>query len=55
MITDKIFLEQRKYAIEILKIFGMVDCKPMSTPMITDLRKLNASELELADRYCIGS
>jgi hypothetical protein len=40
------FLGQGKYTIEILKRFGMEDCKPMATPMITNLKKLNSSELE---------
>ena len=38
------FLGQGKYAIEILKRFGMEDCKPMTTPMITNLKKLSSSE-----------
>ena len=33
---DKIFLNQGKYAMEILKRFGMMDCKAMTTPMITN-------------------
>jgi hypothetical protein len=40
----EIFLGQGKYAVEILKRFGMEDCKPMATPMITNLKKLNTSE-----------
>jgi hypothetical protein len=40
------FLGQGKYAIEILKRFGMEDCKSMTTPMITNLKKLNSSELD---------
>ena len=36
----EIFLGQRKYCIEILKRFGMDDCKAMSTPMITNWRKV---------------
>jgi hypothetical protein len=38
------FLGQGKYAIEILKRFRIEDCKPMTTPMITNLKKLNSSE-----------
>ena len=30
---DGIFLGQGKYAVEILKRFGMMDCKSMTTPM----------------------
>jgi hypothetical protein len=55
----EIFLGQGKYAVEILKKFRMEDCRLMSTPMITNLRKLNASEDELVDptlyRQLIGS
>jgi hypothetical protein len=38
------FLGQGKYTLEILKRFGMEDCKPMATPMITNLKKLNSFE-----------
>ena len=31
--VDGIFLGQGKYAVEILKRFGMMDCKAMATPM----------------------
>ena len=34
---EGIFLNQEKYAIEILKIFDMLDCKSMATPMDTKL------------------
>ena len=33
---DEIFLNQGKYAIEILKRFGMMDCKAMTTLMTTN-------------------
>ena len=36
---DEIFLNQGKYAIEILKIFGMIDCKAMTTLMTTSLKE----------------
>ena len=43
--TDgEIFLGQGKYCIEILKRFGMEDCKAMSTPMITNWRKVDTSK-----------
>jgi hypothetical protein len=32
----QIFLGQGKYAIEILKFFGMQDCRPMENPMISN-------------------
>ena len=30
---ERIFLNQGKYAVEILKRFDMLECKPMNTPM----------------------
>jgi hypothetical protein len=36
----KIFLAQGKYTVDVLKRFGMMDCKSMSTSMVTNLRKL---------------
>jgi hypothetical protein len=36
----EIFLSQSKYAIYVLRRFGMLDCKSMSTPMISNLKKL---------------
>jgi len=44
---------------DILKRFGMVDKRPMWTPMITNWQKIDDSELELVDptlyRRLIGS
>jgi hypothetical protein len=40
----EIFLAQGKYTVDILKRFGMMDCKSMSTPMVTNLRKLHDSD-----------
>jgi hypothetical protein len=40
---DEIFLGHGKYPIEILRRFGMIDYKSMTTPMITNLKKLGAS------------
>jgi hypothetical protein len=37
----EIFLAQEKYRVDVLKRFGMMDCKSMSTPMIINLRKLH--------------
>jgi hypothetical protein len=55
----EIFLGQGKYAVEILRRFGMMDCKSMTTPMITNLKKLGASDSDLVDptmyRQLIGS
>ena len=57
--SGHIFLGQGKYAVDILRRFEMEDCRPMSTPMITNLKKLVASESELVDptlyRQLIGS
>jgi hypothetical protein len=39
----EIFLGKGKYAVEILKRYGMEDCKPMATPMITNLKKVTTS------------
>ena len=54
-----VFLGQGKYASDILRRFQMEGCRPMSTPMTTDFRKLDAFESELVDPtlYCqlIGS
>ena len=37
----EIFLSQGKYVRDILNKFGMTDCKPMATPMVTNLKKLH--------------
>ena len=39
----EIFLSHGKYTVEILKKSGMLNCKPMATPMATDLKKLSVS------------
>ena len=36
----EIFLTHGKYAVNVLQRFGMQDCKPMSIPMTTNLKKL---------------
>ena len=38
---EGIFLNQGKYAVEILKIFDMLDCKAMATPIDTDMKLLS--------------
>jgi hypothetical protein len=45
----EIFLGQGKYAVEILKRFRIDNCKPMATPMITNLKKVTSSDSELVD------
>jgi hypothetical protein len=37
---EKIFLNQGKYAVEILKRFDMLECESMNTPMETKLKLL---------------
>jgi hypothetical protein len=44
-----IFLGQGKYAADILSRFQMEDCRPMSTPMVTNWKKLSASNSQLVD------
>jgi hypothetical protein len=52
------FLGQRKYVVKILRNFEL-DCKSMATLMITNLKKLRASDSNLVDpmmyRQLIGS
>ena len=54
-----IFLNQGKYAVEILKIFDVLACKSMTTPMDTNLKLLFDESSELGDvtqyRHIIGS
>ena len=58
---DGIFLSQGKYTIDVLRCFGMMDCKSMTTQMVSNLRKLPESDfgLGLVDptfyRHLIGS
>lgn len=54
-----IFLGQGKYAVDVLSRFHMGDCKPMSTPMATNGKKLYARDSHVVDptlyRQLIGS
>ena len=52
--TGGLFLGQRKYAVEILKRFRMLDCKVIDTPMASNLKLLCDASLELVDAmmYC---
>jgi hypothetical protein len=46
---DEIFLNQGKYTVEILKRFGMLDCKAMATPMVSNLKLLQDTTSETVD------
>jgi hypothetical protein len=56
---EKIFLNQGKYAVEIMKRFDMLECKSMNTPMETKLKLMVDTSSELIDvmmyRRIIGS
>jgi hypothetical protein len=43
------FLGQGKYIVEILRRFRMTDCRPMSTPLVTNWRKIDASDSKIVD------
>jgi hypothetical protein len=55
----EICLSQGKYPVEILKIFGMMDCKSMTTPMAKNPKLLCDTSSEIVDatlyRQMIGS
>ena len=57
--VDRIFLEQGKYVVEILKRFEMMDYKAMTTPMASNLKLLSDASSEAVDsmmyRQMIGS
>ena len=44
--SDSIILNQGKYTSDILKRFGMWNCKSMSSPMETNLHKLKEATVE---------
>jgi hypothetical protein len=56
---ERIFLNQGKYIVEFLKRFGMLECKPMNTPMEAKLKLLVDTSSDLIDatlyRHIIGS
>ena len=57
--SEGIFLNQGKYAVEILNRFKMLECKAMATPMDSNLKLLADNATELMDvnqyRHIIGS
>jgi hypothetical protein len=46
---NEIFLNQGKYVVEILKRFGMLDCKPMATLMASNMKLLDDTTSEVVD------
>ena len=46
---SEIMMNQGKYVVEILKRFGMMDCKPMTTPMTMNLKLLGDTTSETVD------
>ena len=47
--ADGILLGQGKYAVDILKRFGMLDYKAIATPMASNLKLLSDASSELVD------
>ena len=47
--VDGNFLRQGKYAVEILKRFGIMDCKAMATPMAPNMKLLSDASSESVD------
>ena len=47
--SEGIFLNQGKYAVEILKRLNMLECKAMATPMDSNLKLLADDSSELVD------
>ena len=45
--VDGISLGRGKYAVEILKRFGMMDCKAMAAPMASNLKLLSDASLRV--------
>jgi hypothetical protein len=47
--SDGIFLNQGKYAVEILKRFEMLDCKSMAILMVSNLKLLQDTTSKIVD------
>ena len=47
--ADGISLGQGKYAVEILKRLGMMDCKAMTTPLASNMKLLSDASSELVE------
>jgi hypothetical protein len=58
-VVGEIFLDQGKYVVEILRRFRMEDYRLMTTPMVTNLKKVVTSDSNLVDpriyRKLVGS
>ena len=52
--ADGISLEQGKYPVDILKRFGMMDCKAMTTPMASNLKLLSDASSDTVDATMNG-
>jgi hypothetical protein len=48
---DEIFLSQGKYTVEILKKFGILNLKPVATPIVTNMKKLSVSSSDSRKIY----
>jgi hypothetical protein len=46
---------KEKYTVGILKKFSMTECKPMPTPLVMDLKKMNDYDSNEIDPQMIGS
>ena len=57
--SDVILVSQGRYTIDILRRFGMMHCKSMSTPMTMNLKKLCSDDSDLVNptmyRQSVGS
>jgi hypothetical protein len=49
--TYDTFLSEGKYTVEILKNFGMIECKSMPTPMVMGLKKMSDTDSREIDPY----
>jgi hypothetical protein len=46
---NEIFLNQGKYVVEIMKRFGMLDCKLMATPMASNMKLMDDTASVVVD------
>ena len=58
-LADEIYLNRGKYTVDILKIFGMLDCKAINTHMVTNPKLPSDDSSERVDvtlyRHIVGS